>query len=83
MVWPILSATLSLVPVAPTHSVTPGGLIFVAIPSFGTGINGMVLGHFVTIVLTLACLGEPAIWVCPMRTVVGCKFSSERGHLFD
>ena len=56
MVCPILSATPSLVPVASVHGVTPGGLIFVAIPSFGTGITGMVLGHFVTMGPTVARL---------------------------
>ena len=63
MVWPILSATPDLVPVPDAHSVTPGFLIFVAIPSFGTGITVMVLGHFVTMGPTVACLGERAVWV--------------------
>ena len=63
MIWPILSATTDLFPVAAAYDVTHGGLIFVAIPSFGTVITGMVLGHFVTMGPTVACLGETAVWV--------------------
>ena len=61
MFWPILSATPSLVPVTAAHGFTPGGLVFVAILYFGTGITGMGLGNFVTIGPTVVCLGETAV----------------------
>ena len=63
MVWPILSSTPALVPVAATHGFTPGGLIFVVIFYFGTGLPSVVLRHFVTMGPTVACLGEIAVFV--------------------
>ena len=63
MIYPILSDTPALFPVYAAHSVTPGGLIFVAIFYFGTGLTSVVLGNFVTMGPTLACLGETYVWV--------------------
>ena len=63
MVCPILSYTPALVPVAAAHGVTLGGLIFLAIPYFGTGITGMVIGHFLTMGQTVACLEETYVCV--------------------
>ena len=83
MVWPILSSTPALVPVAAAHGVTLGGLIFLAIPYFGTGITGMVIGHFLTMGQTVACLEETYVCVWPIETDIDGKFSSVRGHLFD
>ena len=64
MVWNIFSATLALVPVTATRGGTPGGLVFVSIVYFGTGITGMVLGKFVPMGPTVAYLGETAVWAC-------------------
>ena len=47
----------SLILVSAAYSVTPGCLIFVVIPYFGTGITGVVLGHFVNMGPTVDCLG--------------------------
>ena len=58
-----MSDTPDLVPVYAAHGVTPGGLIFVAIFSLGTGFTSVVLGHFVTMGPKLACLGETDVWV--------------------
>ena len=71
MVSPFLSGTPALVTVTSAHSVKPGGLVLVAIFSFGVGLTGVGPGHFIPIVPTLACLGETAVWVlaCPMGTV--------------
>ena len=63
MVCPLLPDIIALVPVDVAHGVTPGGLIFVAILSFGTVITGMVLGHFVIMGPTVACVGETDVWV--------------------
>ena len=63
MVWPILSGTPALVPFTANHGVTPGGLILVAIFSFGTGITVVGLGQFVPMGPKVDCLGETAVWV--------------------